>query len=290
MQIIQPIKQILYSLCNKYIQYCLHYQASVTTLSFLMSALVLIYVINDIMTERQEKYIKDEIPQIIELSKNVQNIENYIEQTLDIFPNDLPIIGESITKETQLTTSQLNFLKFIDNLKIYQEKWDTYAFDQLIHVTNIESPYRIAHRIRTLLEIPLVMNLDKTDIDVWLTKEEENCLRNYETKLMKPISNINKTFTPETPVTPVSECSDHIVICIRCKELINEEEAEKIILKKHACEVVEKLKKQKNVEFDLEKSTNEAINEIANSLNNQIGNFKDMISKKNIAKSDILTA
>lgn len=242
------------------------------------------------MTERQEKYIKDEIPEIIELSKNVQNIENYIEQTLDIFPNDLPIIGESITKETQLTTSQLNFLKFIDNLKIYQEKWDTYAYDQLIHVTNIESPYRIAHRIRTLLEIPLIMNLDKTDIDVWLTKDEEDCLSNYETKLMKPMSNIKQSITPPAPapLTPVSECSDHIVICIKCKELINEQEAEKIILQKHASIVVEALKKQKKEELNMEYSTSEAIKEIASTLNNEIDNFKDIISKKNIAKDDIL--
>jgi len=252
-----------------------------------MSGIIILYLINDIMTERNEKYIKDEIPSIIELSKNVQNIENYIEQTLDIFPNDLPTIGESITKETQLTTSQLNFLKFIDNLKIYQEKWDTYAFDQLIHVTNIESPYRIAHRIRTLLEIPLVMNVDKTDIDVWLTKEEKDCLRNYEINLMKPTSNIKQSITP---TTPVSECSDHIVICIKCKELINEQEAEKIILERHAGLVVEELKKKKKVDYNLNESPIEAFNEIANSLNTQIGNFKDIISKKNIAKNDILTA
>jgi hypothetical protein len=251
-----------------------------------MSGVILVYLINDIMTERQEKYIKDEIPEIIELSKNVQNIENYIEQTLEIFPHDLPTIGESITKETQLTTSQLNFIKFIENLKTYQEKWDTYAYDQLIHVVNIESPYRIAHRIRTLLDLPLIMNVDKTDIDVWLTKEEEDCIRNYENKTIMPKSISKQDFSTNTPI---SECSDHIVICIKCKEVISEEEAEKIILQKHASEVVEALKKEKKVDFKIKDNSMEAINEIANSLNTQIDNFKNVIFKGKLSKNSILT-
>jgi hypothetical protein len=230
------------------------------------------------MTERNEKYIKNEISEIIELSKNVQNIENYIEQTLDIFPDDLPPIGDTITKDTQLTTSQLNFLKFIENLKIYQEKWDMYAYDQLIHVSNIESPYRVAYRIRNLLEIPFIQNLDKTDIDVWLTKEEELCIHKYENKLILPKVTSKQHKIPDSPI---SENSDHIVICVKCKELLSEEEAEKIVLQKHAAEVVESLKKHKKIDSNLD-SPMDAISEIANSLNNQVTDLKNKVTKTNI--------
>jgi hypothetical protein len=245
------------------------------------------FLINDFMTERNEKYIKDEIPAIIELSKNVQNIENYIEQSIEIFPHDLPTIGDSVTKETQLTLSQLNFLRFIKNLKTYQEKWDTYAYDQLIHVTNIESPYRVAHRIRELLEIPFVMNVDKSDIDVWLSKEEEECIRNYELKLMttKPIMKEESEIS-----TPISETSDHVVICIKCKEILSEEEAEKIVLQKHASDIIASLKKEKKVDFNLDSPLN-AINEIAESLNNKITDLKNIgIFSKDTSKSVYLNA
>ena len=276
MEIMQPIKEMLNTLWFTYIKYCIHFQATITTLSFIMTATLIVYLINDIMTERNEKYIKDEIPEIIELSKNVQNIENYIEQTLEIFPNDLPPIGESITKNIQLTTSQLNFLKFIENLKIYQEKWDTYAYDQLIHVVNIESPYRVAHRIRSLLELPLIMNQDKTDIDVWLTKEEKECIYNYENKFMTPTTSIKQI---DSPATPLSETSDHIVICIKCKELISEEEAEKIVIQKHASEVIKEIENKKKVNSNLNTSPMNAINEIAESLNKKINNLKNNLSK-----------
>jgi len=242
-----------------------------------MTCILAVYLFNDIMTERNEKYSKNEISEIIELSKNVQNIENYIEQSLEIFPDDIPPIGDTITKDTQLTTSQLNFLKFIENLKIYQEKWDMYSYDQLINVSNIESPYRVAYRIRNLLEIPFIENLDKNDLDLWLTKEEELCIRKYENKSTIP----KVTKQSIIPDSPISENDDHIVICIKCKEIISEEEAEKIVLQKHASEVVEALKKQKKVDFNFE-SPMDAIGEIANSLNNQVVDLKNKITKTNI--------
>jgi uncharacterized CHY-type Zn-finger protein len=153
-----------------------------------------------------------------------------------------------------------------------------YAYDQLIHVSNIESPYRVAYRIRNLLEIPFIENLDKTDIDVWLTKEEELCIHKYENKLILPKLTSKQPIIPDSPI---SENSDHIVICVKCKELISEEEVEKIVLQKHAAEVVNELEKHKNLDFNQE-SPIDAINEIANSLNKKVINLKNKITKTNI--------
>ena len=67
---------------------------------------------------------------------------------------------------------------------MYQEKWDNYSFQQLINASIIKSPYRIAYEIRSLLEIPFIKDVETNDIDVWLTKEESECVINYEIKLI----------------------------------------------------------------------------------------------------------
>lgn len=184
---------------------------------------VVIFILKDYFYHRKETYLQNEIPKIIELSKNIQNIVHYVDTTIEIFEDDIPPINEAITKDTLLTSSQLNFLKFIKNLENYQDKWDYYSFSGLIQSLNIESPYRVAYHIRSILEIPFVKDIDSNDIDVWLSKDEIECINSYET-------NVNKLVTIEQPII---ENYEHISICVKCKELITEEEAENLIKTKN---------------------------------------------------------
>ena len=89
MQILEPIKQVFTSILNTYIKYCFQFQTAITTMSFILSCIIISLLVGDIMTEKQEKYIKDELPEIIQLSVNIQNIQNYIDNTIEYFNDDL---------------------------------------------------------------------------------------------------------------------------------------------------------------------------------------------------------
>jgi hypothetical protein len=232
------------------------------------------------MTEKHEKYIKDELPEIIELTKNIQNVENYIENTIEYFNDDLPPIGETIRKDTKLTISQLNFIRYIRNLELYQEKWDRYSLGQLINVSNIESPYRIAYEIRSLLEIPFIKDVETNDIDVWLTKEETDCIINYELKLIKPILQNKEMIPPSTSelLQNDNKNDDHIIICVKCKELISENEAEKLVTKKYAKDLLDIQNNKKDQTFD-------AIHEIAEVLNAGINSITGGLQCTQLSKN-----
>jgi hypothetical protein len=230
------------------------------------------------MTEKHEKYIKDEIPEIIELSMNIQNIQNYIDNTIEYFSDDLPPIGQSIKKDTKLTVSQLNFIRYIKNLEMYQEKWDNYSFQQLINASIIKSPYRIAYEIRSLLEIPFIKDVETNDIDVWLTKEESDCVINYELKLINPILQNKEISPPSTPelLQNDNKNDDHIIICVKCKELITEKEAEKLVLKKYTKDFLDIQNKDK---------TFNAINEISDVLNSGINSIIGGLQSTQLSKN-----
>ena len=278
MQIIEQIQQIFISILNTYIKYCFQFQTAITTISFILSCIIISFLISEIMTEKHEKYIKDEIPEIIELSMNIQNIQNYIDNTIEYFSDDLPPIGQSIKKDTKLTVSQLNFIRYIKNLEMYQEKWDNYSFQQLINASIIKSPYRIAYEIRSLLEIPFIKDVETNDIDVWLTKEESDCVINYELKLINPILQNKEISPPSTPelLQNDNKNDDHIIICVKCKELITEKEAEKLVLKKYTKDFLDIQNKDK---------TFNAINEISDVLNSGINSIIGGLQSTQLSKN-----
>ena len=278
MQIIEQIQQIFISILNTYIKYCFQFQTAITTISFILSCIIISFLISEIMTEKHEKYIKDEIPEIIELSMNIQNIQNYIDNTIEYFSDDLPPIGQSIKKYTKLTVSQLNFIRYIKNLEMYQEKWDNYSFQQLINASIIKSPYRIAYEIRSLLEIPFIKDVETNDIDVWLTKEESDCVINYELKLINPILQNKEISPPSTPelLQNDNKNDDHIIICVKCKELITEKEAEKLVLKKYTKDFLDIQNKDK---------TFNAINEISDVLNSGINSIIGGLQSTQLSKN-----
>ena len=282
MQILEPIQQIFITIINTYIKYCFQFQTAITTISFILSCIIISFLISEIMTEKHEKYVKEEIPEIIELSKNILNIQNYIDNTIEYFSDDLPPIGESIKKDTKLTVSQLNFIRYIRNLEIYQEKWDRYSSEQLINVSNIESPYRIAYEIRSLLEIPFIKNIEKNDIDVWLTKEESDCVLNYELKLMNPILQNKDTIPPSISELLQNENKndDHIIICVKCKELISENEAEKLVFKKYSKDILDIQNNNSNKD-----QTFNAINEISDVLNAGINSIIGGLQSTQLSKN-----
>jgi len=280
MQILEPIQQIFITIINTYVKYCFQFQTAITTISFILSCILISFLISEFMTEKHEKYIKDELPEIIELTKNIQNVENYIENTIEYFNDDLPPIGETIRKDTKLTISQLNFIRYIRNLELYQEKWDRYSLGQLINVSNIESPYRIAYEIRSLLEIPFIKDVETNDIDVWLTKEETDCIINYELKLIKPILQNKEMIPPSTSelLQNDNKNDDHIIICVKCKELISENEAEKLVTKKYAKDLLDIQNNKKDQTFD-------AIHEIAEVLNAGINSITGGLQCTQLSKN-----
>jgi hypothetical protein len=189
--------------------YILYSMPIITTTVSLIIFVVIYYTF--LWEDTSISSIKKTVPNIIQLSKNITYIEDYIKQTIENYEHELIPINSKIDITTELTSSQIQFLNFLKNLEIYQTEWDNYVGKGLISNTDIEMPYRIAHNIREILEVPISDTLDEFGYkNVWITPEEIKCVINY----------LNKKRDPITP--PKNKYGDeHVVICIKCKSHIS---------------------------------------------------------------------
>jgi len=195
---------------TSYINFFLNIQTIITISIIIFSVIITCYLyISSFDTIDKSKLI-DEIPTIIKLAQKIEYIQNYIEYTLHDFEHDLPPISEDITLLSELTGSQLNFLNFIKELKELQQQWERYIDNNILSNTNIKMPYAIAYHIRELLETPIYKDIDNEDY-VWLNKIEMECIGKYNLKIKTPLPSSNKL-------------NEHVIICIKCKEIIKSTE------------------------------------------------------------------
>lgn len=115
------------------------------------------------------KKLKDSISEIIFIANFIQNIET----SMDYFANEnnLDKFTDKVTPDLKLRYNQYIFLHYIERLEIIQDKWDYYNNNKLFNNSDIKCPYIVAHHIRELLNLPI-------DGDVWLNKDERECLKN----------------------------------------------------------------------------------------------------------------
>jgi len=115
------------------------------------------------------KKLKDSISEIIFIANFIQNIETGMDYIA--YDNNLDKFTDKITPDLKLRYNQYVFLHHIERLEIIQDKWDYYNNNRLFNNSDIKCPYIVAHQIRELLNIPI-------DGDVWLNKDERECLKN----------------------------------------------------------------------------------------------------------------
>ena len=115
------------------------------------------------------KKLKDSLSEIILIANFIQNIET----GMDYFANEnnLDKFTDKVTPDLKLRYNQYIFLHYIEKLEIIQDKWDYYNNNKLFNNSDIKCPYIVAHNIRELLNLPI-------DGDVWLNKDERECLKN----------------------------------------------------------------------------------------------------------------
>lgn len=115
------------------------------------------------------KKLKDSISEIIFIANFIQNIETSMDYIA--YDNNLDKFTDKITPDFKLRYNQYVFLHYIERLEIIQDKWDYYNNNRLFNNSDIKCPYIVAHNIRELLNLSI-------DGDVWLNKEERECLKN----------------------------------------------------------------------------------------------------------------
>ena len=155
----------------------------------------------------------DEIPNIIKLAQRVEYIQNYVDYTISDYEHDLPQIGMNIEEDTELTISQLNVLKAISELQELNRVWEIYRDNNILNNADIKFPYAIAYHIRELLDTPIYKDEDNDEY-IWLTEKEHKCIKKYNNKINKPII--------------LNKCDDHIILCVKCKEIIQNNEEDVI--------------------------------------------------------------
>jgi hypothetical protein len=154
----------------------------------------------------------DEIPNIIKLAQRVEYIQNYVDYTINDYEHDLPQIDGDIEEDTELTTSQLNVLRAILELQELNRVWEIYRDNKILNNSDIKYPYALAYQIRELLDTPIYKDEDNDEF-IWLNEKELKCIKKYNNKMNKPII--------------ANKCEDHVIICIKCKEIIKNNEHEK---------------------------------------------------------------
>jgi len=115
------------------------------------------------------KKLKSSITEIIFIANFIQNIKTGMDHIA--YENNLDKFTEKVTPVLKLRYNQYVFLHYIERLENIQDKWDYYNNNKLFNNSNITCPYIIAHQIRELLNLPI-------DGDVWLNKDERECLKN----------------------------------------------------------------------------------------------------------------
>jgi len=160
--------------------------------------LISIYIIYEIFFFKIHRFnIMSEIPKIIKLAQRIEIIKNEIDLIHEIYYKNIPI-NSNILIDTKLSKPQIFLLAFIKELEKLNTMWETYYMSDIINTNNIIIPNEIAYHIRELLGIPINNEKDT----VWLSKDENECLKKYKNIKTLLLTNQNTS------------------ICIKCKEII----------------------------------------------------------------------
>jgi hypothetical protein len=125
----------------------------------------LIFFLSDNMNYKK---LRESISEIISIANFVQNIKTGMDI---ICENNLDKFTDIITPDLKLRYNQYVFLHYIERLEILQDRWDYYNNNKLFNNSNITCPYIVAYQIREILDL-------STNGDVWLNKDERECLKN----------------------------------------------------------------------------------------------------------------
>jgi hypothetical protein len=125
------------------------------------------------------KKIKAKIPDIINLTQRIENINLNIRLFLERSCIEIDQIHEKITENTQLNYNKFIFLSFIEELEKLQEDWDYFHINDLLKSTYVKNPYILAYQIREIIATPIEKDDDNNDF-IWLSDDEKKCINKHE--------------------------------------------------------------------------------------------------------------
>jgi hypothetical protein len=125
------------------------------------------------------KKIRAKIPDIINLTQRIENINLNIRLYMERSYMEIDQIHEKITENTQLNYNKFIFLSYIEELEKIQEDWDYFHINDLLKSTSIKNPYIIAYQIREIIATPIEKDDDNEDF-IWLSDDEKKCMKKHE--------------------------------------------------------------------------------------------------------------
>lgn len=176
---------------SSYIKFFLSIETVLIFSFVIFSVVILLYIYMSSFDKIDKNKLIDEVPNIIKLAQRVEYIQNYVDYTINDYQHDIPQISTDIDENSELTTSQLQFLKAINELQELNRVWEIYRDNKILNNSDIKFPYAIAYHIRELLDIPIYKDEDN-DENVWLTEKEYKCIKKYDNKINKPIIKNNE--------------------------------------------------------------------------------------------------